>query len=98
MSGHRRRYTAAPPSALHILDKSTFRQRHARTIAHDDVIEQADVDQGQCFLDSLRDELVRLRRLRDAPPVVVRNDHPRRVAQPPPAGGLLTQPSKPTPT
>ena len=50
---------------LHILHKSPFRQRYAGAIADDDVIQQANVHQGERFLDPLGDQFVGLARLRD---------------------------------
>jgi hypothetical protein len=51
---------------LHILDNSTFGERYAGAIADDDVIEQANIDQGKRVLDAQRDPLVGQARLRDA--------------------------------
>src|SRR5580700_7671235 len=62
-------------SLLHISKNSTLRQRHARAIAHDDVVEQTDVHQSQCLFHPLCDELVRLRRFCHAARVIVRDDH-----------------------
>jgi hypothetical protein len=47
-------------------DKPTFRQRHADTLADDDVIEQPYVHQGERLLDALGDQFVGLARLGDA--------------------------------
>jgi len=41
-------------------EQSTFGERHADTVADDDVIEEADVDEGQRLLDALGDEFVGL--------------------------------------
>ena len=49
--------------ALHISNKSTFRERYTHSVAHDDVIEQPNIDQPERFLHPLGDEFVGLTRL-----------------------------------
>ena len=56
-------------------DQSALSQRHARTVAHDDVVQQTYIHQGEGLLDSLRDEFVGLARLSHAARVVVRDYH-----------------------
>jgi hypothetical protein len=47
-------------------DQPTLRQRYADALAHDDVIEQANVHQCKSLLHPLRNQLVGLTRLGDA--------------------------------
>src|ERR1700734_2083423 len=56
------------------LDESAFRERYARPIAHDDVVEEPDIDEPKRLLDALGDELVRLTRLGHARGGIVCND------------------------
>ena len=56
----------------HILDKSPFGERHRSAVPDDDVIEQADVDQGERFLDALGNQFVSLTRFGDAGGMIVR--------------------------
>src|ERR1700675_2534174 len=72
--------TSSEYSLLHILQKSRFGERHRGTVADDDVIEQADVDQRERFLDSLGDQFVGLTRFGDAGRVIVRDDDRGRIA------------------
>jgi hypothetical protein len=51
-------------------EQASLGQRHAHAVAHDDVVEQANVDQGKRFLHALRDELVRVTGLGDAAPAM----------------------------
>ena len=50
--------TKRPATQLHILDQSTFGQRHRHAIPHHDVIQQPDIHQRQRFLDLERDEFI----------------------------------------
>ena len=52
----RRGRTSRSGRRLNISEKSRFRQRHARPIAHDDVIEKPDVHQREGLLDTQRVE------------------------------------------
>ena len=47
-------------------DEPSFRKRYADPVADDDVIQEANVDQGERFLHALGDEVVRLARFRDS--------------------------------
>ena len=60
---------------LHILKKSTFRERHAGPVADDEVIKHADVDEREGILQTPRDELIRRARLCHTGGVVVRKDN-----------------------
>ncbi len=55
-------------------EQASLGQRHAHAVAHDDVVEQANVDQGKRFLHALRDELVRVTGFGDAGRMIVRDD------------------------
>jgi hypothetical protein len=53
------------------LNQAFFRERNAAAVADDEVIQQADLDQGESVAQARRDDLVRLAGLRDAARVVV---------------------------
>ena len=52
-------------------EKSTFGKRLAHFIAHDQVVQHADIDQRQGLLETSRDQFIGLARLGDAGRVVV---------------------------
>ena len=54
---------AAQSGATRHLDESTFRKRNAHSVAHDDVIEQPNIDQTERLFHPLGDEFVGLARL-----------------------------------
>ncbi len=56
-------------------------EREAAAVSHDEVIQNADVDQSESIPEPLRDDLVRLARLEDAGRVVMRKDERRGVVE-----------------
>src|ERR1700722_12588661 len=62
------------------LYKSSFRQRHTRTVADDDVIQKANVHEAQRLLDSLSNQFIGLAGLGDTRRMIVSDDHGGRVA------------------
>jgi hypothetical protein len=60
------------------LNRSTLRQRHTRPVAHDDVVQQADVNQR--LTHALGDQLIGLTGFGHPRRVIVRDDDRRRVA------------------
>lgn len=61
-------------------DQPALGQRHALSIADDDVIEQTNIHQRQGLFNSLGDELVSLRRFGDTARMIMRNDDGRGIA------------------
>ena len=61
------------------LDGSTFRERDARAVADDDVIQQPNIDDGERLFYPLRDQFVGVARFRDSGGVIMRDDDGRGV-------------------
>ena len=57
---------AAGARSLHILEKPRFREADGCAAGDDDVIEDADVDQGQRFAQAAAQDLIGLGRFSDA--------------------------------
>lgn len=53
-------------SVLHMSNKSTFCERHADAVTHDEMIEHANVDECERILEPARDELVGVAGFRDS--------------------------------